>query len=132
MTTEDLQKINGPYNIGSNSDRFSFYSDYTFDWFKQSKINKYDIPEAHPMANNADIIKKAILRHHDNGTVFVVSHYVDIASDSFEEDRNHAKFKIEIDNKEYNSNVYFDTIYNKYNLYQLIKSLDGFKIFCSK
>ncbi|MWP62877.1 beta-galactosidase [Gilliamella sp. Pas-s25] len=115
LAVEDSLKINDHYNIGFNAYGSSFYSDYTFDWLKKSKIDRYGIPEAHPMVNNAGIIKKAFLRHHDNGAVFVVPYYIDITPDSFEEDRNHAKFKIELDNKEYNSDVYFNAIYQIMN-----------------
>ncbi|MFQ1017141.1 hypothetical protein [Gilliamella sp. BG7] len=53
--------------------------------------------------------------HHDNGAEFVAPYYVDINPDLFEEDKNHAKFKIKIDNKEYNSDVYFNAIYKVMN-----------------
>lgn len=110
LAVGDSLKVNDYYNIGFNTYGSAFYSKYTFDWLKKSKITKYGLPEVHPMVENTEIIKKAILNHHDNGAFFIVPYYVDILPNSFKEDINHAKFKIEKDNKGYHSNAYFKAI----------------------
>lgn len=111
LATGDSLKKNNHYNLGMNTYGSAFYSDYTFEWLKKSEIKRYGIPEAHPMVENETIIKKAFLRHHDSGAVFIVPYFVEITPDGFiKHDTEHARFEIKEGNKEYYSDHYFKAI----------------------
>ncbi|MCX8729352.1 beta-galactosidase [Gilliamella sp. B2969] len=110
IAAADSLKKNSHYNLGFNTYGSAFYGDYTFQWLKKSEIKKYGLPEAHPMLEDESVIKKAILRHHNNGAVFMVPYYVELAPNTFEKDQNHAKFEIKDDNKQYGSSQYFRAI----------------------
>ncbi|WP_434639902.1 beta-galactosidase [Klebsiella sp. I138] len=107
LAVEDSLKKNSYYNIGLNTYGSAFYGEYTFNWLKASGIERYGIPEAHPMVENEKVIYDALERHHNNGAIFISPYYFELKPESFGVDKEHEKFSISENNASYYSSNFY-------------------------
>lgn len=101
---------NKNYHLGFNAYGAAFYSDYTFSWLQQQGAERYGMPEVHTMLDDDELIAGAFNRHNQQGAVFISPYYVEMKPDTFREDKEHARFKIEDGNREYYSDSLFKAI----------------------
>lgn len=102
---------NPHYSQGINLYGGIIYADYFFEWLKEKGHDRYGVPEMHPMTNmDPDQLAQALVRHHDNGAVFLSPYFVSILDGRFGSDPEHGKFMVREDNADYGSSQYFQAL----------------------
>lgn len=96
------------YNMGINLYGGAAYGGHFFQWKKGRGIDRYGVPEFHPMRPlSEEDVATLLMRHKENGAAYIAPYYITGIPSQMWKESDHNKFRISSANTDYGSDTFF-------------------------